>query len=63
MFEFLINGPWYVIPAVTLAILTEVIYDANRIKKHTGLKTTYIYIISIIISLIIGTLLMKFISG
>lgn len=54
MFEFIINGPWYIIPAIIIAILAEVSFNYERIKRYTDLNAKYIYTIAIIIALILS---------
>ena len=62
MFEFIINGPWYIIPAIVIAMLSEVIFDYERIKTYTDLNEGYIYLLTIIIGTILGIFIILTIS-
>lgn len=54
MFDFIVNGPWYIIPAIIIAMLVEVIIDYERIERHTDMNQKYLYLLTVLLGSMVG---------
>lgn len=54
MFDFIVNGPWYIIPAIIIAMLVEVIIDYERIERHTDMNQKYLYLLTVLLGFMVG---------